>query len=332
MGTQKDEQVRPTEDEGTPEAGKEAVDTTPDEQGAELDSLMEFMTGVPSPKREEPAPPPEEPEHVEPTPTEEPPVEAEPEPTPTAEEGAPAAETPPKEEGTPPETPPEEDTDEALRREINLLAAEMTKHGLMPGMEAPAPPPPEKEVEAIPPPSEEAPIKPEDFGSPLQFVDAESHRLAMENPEAFNKVLSDVYRTGREAGQRDFPEMVQAHIARQFLLHSAIADFYDTNPDLREYRDFVRARVQAIETEKEHAGKSPPEVLKLAGEDVRKRLRLTPAVKATTQETQTRQPAIPARARSANRRRPAPAPVGDASQESMVAELVDFIEEQGFHD
>lgn len=119
------------------------------------------------------------------------------------------------------------------------------------------------------------------------------------DPKAFNSVLNKVLMKGIELGEgrskkhnehvlRSIPEIVKANLNTVQSLKKMSEDFYTENEDLKPFKKVVAVVFE--ETMSENTDKGYAEVLKLTGDEVRKRLNLHKKATTVNRETNPRLP------------------------------------------
>lgn len=199
---------------------------------------------------------------------------------PTASPGGPASteapteETPPTEVEPPAGTPPVEgDEASTLRAEIMRMASVMASHGIT-YSETPPVVPTETPVET--PPVVETPtpqVTQPQWGEAISITD-EVFQDAVENKDAFEKILTNVRDNAVERTIQSIPLIVTNMVKQQLYLNNLANEFYKANEDLADKRPFVG--VVANELSSKNPGWDPQKVLEETGLEVRKRLNLKP--------------------------------------------------------
>lgn len=189
-------------------------------------------------------------------------------------------EAPPKKEEEPPKEPEEgtvdwykKQMDEAKEREATLLENinNLSRGGQILGIEGDIKMPEQ-------PPSKEPEPKvgeQEPGGFSLKREEVEE---AMEDPDKMTALLTKVYNAGYETSMRATTKIVPSVITRQLEAQRVVETFLKNNPDLAPVESYVGQIANEILSK--DPNKKPADVLKEAGDEARKRLRIkgfTPA-------------------------------------------------------
>jgi len=86
---------------------------------------------------------------------------------------------------------------------------------------------------------------------PHEFLtDEEAQQLfGVEEASSLNEMLNRVYDRAREDTIREIPELVEKTQERQQTMQQAVQSFYEDNPELREYKDYVSHKANEIQAE-----------------------------------------------------------------------------------
>jgi len=109
---------------------------------------------------------------------------------------------------------------------------------------------------------------------PLQFVATdEEMESAMVDREKFNAVLNKVYQAGKQEVLVNLPRILEPMVHERVDVVTKVHDFYQTNPDLFEFRAYVGA--VANEVQGQHPDYGLDKLLQETESEARKRLKLT---------------------------------------------------------
>jgi len=221
------------------------------------ETFSDFLPAPPDP--EPPAPPVETPPAEPPAPPSEPPVEPPVEPpTPPVE---PPAEPPVPPAVPPAEPPAPEPTELELERARNVELMKMVSGAQKPSPGA-APEPPAPIVDGV-----------------FKFVEKdEDIDKVLKTPEAFNTFMTGVVVKAVEGALRKLPEVVIPMARNQVSIMSTIQDFYQSNKDLLQYKEFVGYVANEISAKRPEL--SLAELLDESEKEVRTRLKLKKAAEA----------------------------------------------------
>lgn len=210
-------------DDGVVESGNELVASAePDDNAEDTTDLAETEPPAEPEKEDEPVEEPvkEEPRKAEPAP--------EPEPEPVATEGIQATD--------------KDSIIQSLRSEIERLAG-LQKQQDKPVTEPQAKP---SESSAQPQPAQPQPQEQPKDPELLNLVSEEEYDNVFSSKDELNKLLNKVFYYGQQASLRQVAPIVQNQVEQKILLTMKAKEFYERNPALNEYRNFVAACMQEI--------------------------------------------------------------------------------------
>lgn len=170
----------------------------------------------------------------------------------------------------------------ALLAQVNEMAAQMA-NGVQPVAPVETPPATPAAVEQVQTEAV-APAQPavEDYttgNETLNFFGSQEELAEhFKTHEGVNRVFTAAHNHTIKTITQAIPNIVQSLVAQQFTLKSSVEEFFTKNEDLRAVRPFV-----SMATNKAHAANptaTMPEILEIAGNDVRTRLKLAQKAKA----------------------------------------------------
>jgi len=160
---------------------------------------------------------------------------------------------------------------------------------------------------------------------PHQFMtDEEAQQLfGVEGAGTVNEMLNRVYNRAREDTIREIPELVEKTQERQQTMQNAVQSFYEDNPELKKYKDYVSHKANEVQAE------NPDMDIENLMEETAKRakegLQLHEKAKETEKERREKEEATnndPAFAPKARGERGGSGPDNRSGQQKQIDELI----------